>query len=87
QQFLAIAKIAGLQEWAALRGIPQAKSTQCLTNENSVNQLVQMNSDATTQFPEFQGTPTFVINGQLVKDTATWDKLEPALRSALGERG
>jgi len=87
QQFLEVAKIAGFQQWAAMRGVPEAKSTQCLTNENSVNQLVQMNSDATTQFPEFQGTPTFVINGQLVKDTATWDKLEPQLRSALGERG
>ena len=87
QQFVEMAKIAGFADWAAARGVPQAKTQQCLSNENSINQLVQMNSDATTQFPEFQGTPTFVINGTLVKDTATWDKLEPALRTALGERG
>ena len=87
QQFLEMAKIAGFQQWAAMRGVPEAKSTQCLSNETSVNQLVQMNSDATTQYPEFQGTPTFVINGQLVKDTATWEKLEPQLKAALGERG
>jgi protein-disulfide isomerase len=84
QQFVAMAKLAGLQDWAAARGVPQAKSNQCLTNQGSVNQLVQMTSDATDQYPAFQGTPTFVINGKLVKDTATWDKLEPQLKAALG---
>jgi protein-disulfide isomerase len=84
QQFIELAKIPGFQEWAAARGVPVAKSTQCLTNENAVNQLVQMTSDATTQFPSFVGTPTFVINGAMVENTATWDKLEPALKKALG---
>src|SRR3954452_21525023 len=84
QQFVEMAKVAKLQDWAAARGVPQAKSNQCLANQNSVNQLVQMTSDATTQFPEFQGTPTFVINGAMVKDTAPWEKLEPALKTALG---
>ncbi len=82
QQFVAMAKVAGFPEWAAARGVPIAKSNQCLSNETSVNQLVQMTSDAST--PDFQGTPTFVINGTMLKDTATWDKLEPQLRHALG---
>jgi protein-disulfide isomerase len=88
QQFLQIAKIAGFQDWAALRGIPQAKTTQCLTDENAVNRLVQMNSDATTQFPDFQGTPTFVINGKLFPIAAgggtAWDQLKAGLNKALG---
>jgi protein-disulfide isomerase len=87
QQFLAIAKLAGLQDWAALRGIPQAKSTQCLTDENAVNKLVQMNSDATTQFPDFKGTPTFAINGNMVdieNGTPPWDQLKASLDKALG---
>ena len=87
RQFLEMARLAGFQQWAAARGVPEAKTTQCLSDENSVNQLVQMNSDVTNRFPEFQGTPGFVINGKLIKDTGTWDKLEPQLRSALGERG
>lgn len=87
RQFLEMAKIAGFQQWAAMRGVPEAKSTQCLTDENAVNQLVQMTSDATTQYPDFQGTPGFVLNGKLLKDTATWSTLEPHLRNALGERG
>jgi protein-disulfide isomerase len=87
QQFVALAKVAGFEQWAAARGVPEAKSAQCLSNENSVNQLVQMASDTTSQYPDFQGTPTFVINGTMVEKTATWDALEPHLKDALAGRG
>jgi protein-disulfide isomerase len=87
RQFLELAKIAGFQQWAAARGIPEAKSTQCLTDENAVNQLVQMASSATTDYPNFSGTPNFVINGKLDEKIAGWPALEAAIRNALGERG
>jgi len=87
QQFVQLAKVAGFPQWAAMRGVPEAKSQQCLSNEKSVDQLVQMTSDTTTQYPDFMGTPTFILNGSMVPETATWDKLEPALKNALGERG
>jgi protein-disulfide isomerase len=87
REFLAAAKFADFQAWAAMRGLPAAKSTQCLTDENAINQLIQMTSDATTQFPNFPGTPTFILNGTMLDKTATWDVLEPQLRNALGERG
>ena len=83
RQFLETAKLAGFQQWAAMRGVPTAKSTQCLTNQAEIDRLVQMNSDATTEHPDFAGTPTFVVNGEVVKG-ATWEVLEPALRDALG---
>jgi protein-disulfide isomerase len=84
QQFLALAKVAGLPQWAAARGVPEAKTNQCLSNQHSVDQLVQMASDATTDFPDFAGTPTFIINGTMADKTATWDLLEPQLKTALG---
>jgi protein-disulfide isomerase len=84
KEFVQAAKVAGLQDFAAARGVPVAKSNQCLGNENSINQLVQMTSDATNQFPNFPGTPTFVINGKMVENTATWALLEPQLKKALG---
>jgi protein-disulfide isomerase len=84
QEFVQAAKYAGLPEWAAARGVPVAKSNQCLSNENSINQLVQMTGDATNQFPNFPGTPTFVINGKMVENTATWELLEPQLKKAVG---
>lgn len=77
------ARLAGLQQWAAQRGVPSAKLQQCLANRAEIDRLVQMNGDTTTQFPEFSGTPGFVINGKLVKGS-TWEILEPELRAALG---
>jgi protein-disulfide isomerase len=84
RQFLETAKLAGFQQWAAMRGLPTAKSTACLTDQAEINRLVQMNSDATNEHPDFAGTPTFVVNGEVVKG-ATWKILEPALRDALGD--
>jgi protein-disulfide isomerase len=46
-----------------------------------------MAGDATTRFPDFKGTPAFVINGKMLDKTATWDSLEPQLKAALGTRG
>jgi protein-disulfide isomerase len=40
-------------------------------------------SNVSTQFPDFTGTPAFVINGTMAKDVASWDKLEPQLQAAL----
>jgi protein-disulfide isomerase len=87
QKFVELAKVADFQNWAAARGVPAAKTNQCLADENSVNQLVQMTSDASSQYPGFPGTPTFILNGKMLDKTATWEALEPQLRAALGERG
>lgn len=84
EAFPTYARLSGLQQWAAQRGLPSAKSNVCLANQEEANLLVQMNGDATTQYPEFTGTPSFTINGTLLKETATWDKLEPQIRDALG---
>ena len=67
------ASLLALQDWAAARGVPPAKSTQCLSDEKAVDQLVQMTSDATTQYPDFQGTPTFIINGKMVEHSGRPD--------------
>ncbi|MGN6155612.1 MAG: thioredoxin domain-containing protein [Sphingomicrobium sp.] len=89
KQFIEISKIADLQSWAAMRGVPTAKSTQCLSDQGKVDQLVQMNSDATNQFPQFQGTPTFIINGKMVElgpvtEAQVWSALEAKIKAALG---
>jgi protein-disulfide isomerase len=81
QQFLEVAKLAGFQQWAAMRGVPTAKSTTCLTNEQEVNRLVQMTSDA-SQY-QVPGTPAFLINDKLVEGS-TWKQLEPLIQKALG---
>lgn len=84
QQFVEIAKAAQMQQWAAMRGVPAAKSTQCLTDQEAVSRLVQMNSDATSEYPQFAGTPSFVINGKMLENAVTWELLEPQITEALG---
>jgi protein-disulfide isomerase len=78
------AQMAGLQQWAAQRGVPSARSSACLTDQATMDRLIQASSDVTTQYPEFSGTPSFTINGKMLEQTASWDKLEPQLREAVG---
>jgi hypothetical protein len=82
QQFSTIADLGGLKQYASMRGVPRAKGEQCLGNEQEINKLVQMNSDAVTTY-SIPGTPTFLINGEVVDKTATWELLEPKLKEAL----
>lgn len=83
QQFPALAKLAGFPQFAAMRGVPVAKTEACLADTKEVDRLVQMNSDAVSQY-NLPGTPTFLINGTVVPDTATWNLLEPKIKAALG---
>lgn len=80
---LQAAKIAGFLDWAAARGVPQAKSTQCLTDTNVINQLVNQSGSIAQQWPDFAGTPNFVINGMLNDKIDDWQKLDAALQEAL----
>jgi protein-disulfide isomerase len=84
QMFVEMANLLGLQDWAAARGVPQAKSNQCLSDQKMIDREVQLTSDVSNQFPDFTGTPAFIINGKMLpKEVTTWDKLEPELQAAL----
>lgn len=84
QMFVGMAGVLGLQDWAARRGVQHAKSDECLSDSSMIDQQVQISSDVTAQYPEFTGTPAFVINGTMLpKGVTTWDRLEPALLDAL----
>ena len=80
--FVEAANIAGLQQWAAQRGLPSAQANTCLANQAEVNRLVQMQSDAVNDF-NVPGTPAFLINGDLVENASSWEALEPEIRKAL----
>ena len=71
QMFVAMAKLMGLQDWAAARGVPQAKSNQCLSDQKMIDHEVQLTSDVNNQYPEFVGTPSFIINGKMLKERRT----------------
>lgn len=82
QQFKTVADIADFPAFAAMRGLPKAKTEACLTDPAAASRLVEMNSDAVSTY-NVPGTPTFVINGEVVPNAADWSKLEPAIQAAL----
>jgi protein-disulfide isomerase len=90
RQFVEIAKLAGFQQWAAAHGVPAAKTNQCLADQQSIDQLVQMASDANNAFPNFPGTPAFIINGSMVKlpagttEAQVWPDVQARIKAALG---
>jgi protein-disulfide isomerase len=86
QQFAEIAKIAGFQDWAAMRGLPADKSAACLANQTEVDRLVQMQNDAVSTF-DISGTPSFLLNGEVVTiapGSTVWTQVEAKIKSALG---
>ncbi len=82
RQFPAIADLAGLKSFAAMRGVPRAKLDQCLADQAAIDKIVQMTADATSQY-DVPGTPAFLLNGTLVKDVASWSDLEPRIKEEL----
>jgi protein-disulfide isomerase len=86
QQFVEIAKIAGFQDWAAMRGLPPEKTNACLANQAEVDRLVQMQNDAVSAY-NIPGTPGFLLNGELVtmdNSATVWAQLEGKIKAALG---
>ena len=86
QQFGEIAKIAGFQDWAAMRGLPAEKTAACLSNQSEVDRLVQMQNDAISSY-DIPGTPAFLINGELVTiepGRTPWQQVEAKIKDTLG---
>lgn len=82
QQNAALADITGLVGFVEARGVSRAAAAKCLADEQLPEKLLAVRNRANTEF-QLQGTPTFLINGETVPETATWEALEPALRGAL----
>jgi len=48
-----------------------------------IDHEVQVTTNVTDQYPDFEGTPSFIINGKMLKDTGDWAKLQPQLDAAV----
>lgn len=82
QQMTAYAKLAKLDAFVRPQGITEAKFAQCIGNKAETDRLTASNNKATTDF-NLTGTPTFIINGVTIENTADWATLEPRLKAAL----
>lgn len=74
------ADVMGYIEFMKQQGVPEAKARTCLADPKAIDSIAKVNAEAVnTNLP---GTPTFLINGKVVPNTANWGKLEPALQAA-----
>jgi protein-disulfide isomerase len=83
QQSGALVQATGLDRFFRQRGMPEAQISQCLANGQDLQRLVEITSKAQSEY-QISGTPTFVINNEVVPNTVSWQQLEPAIQSALG---
>ena len=83
QQYEALAKAGGLDSFAAERGIAADKVKACLGDLKARDQLVAMNKTAVDDY-NINGTPMFLINGEVVDNAFDWRALEPKLKAAVG---
>jgi protein-disulfide isomerase len=81
QQMSRFATKLGLDNFVRQRGISAEKANACLANQAETDKLVKMRDRANTEF-NLQGTPTFLINGQVQANTGTWEALEAKLKAA-----
>jgi len=73
-----IVAMLGLDRVATRHGISAAEQRACLADQAGLDRIEQMMQAARSQH-RVTGTPTFVINGQVVQDN-TWAAIEPRLR-------
>lgn len=76
-----LASKLGLDSFVQARGIGPEKAKACLTDKAAIDALGKITERATNEF-KVTGTPTFLINGSTVPETASWELLEPKLKAA-----
>jgi protein-disulfide isomerase len=76
-----IASKMKLDTFVEQRGVSAAKAKACLTDQAALDALGKVSEQGQAQF-KITGTPTFIINGQVVPDANTWEGIEPLLKSA-----
>lgn len=84
QRAAEFAKAGGIDQFFRQRGMPEQKINTCLADPAGLASLAAITQKAHAEMPNFPGTPTFLINGEMVENTATWGLLEPKLREAIG---
>ena len=80
QRPVMLARVTGMNEFFAQRGIATDQGSQCLGDIARATELANATDKATKDF-NVTGTPAFILNGRN-QDVASWDGLEPLLQKA-----
>ena len=80
-QAAALAEMMGAIDFVKARGVPEAQARACLSDAAKLEAIVKPTETA-AQAGTVTGTPTFLINGEVVPNTLSWAQLEQALKRA-----
>ncbi|EQA98316.1 protein-disulfide isomerase [Sphingobium quisquiliarum P25] len=81
QRFTQLADAVGLIDFAKQRGIAEDQAKQCLADTAAAEKLAKGVETASSEY-KIEGTPTFILNGSVLENTATWATLQPKLKQA-----
>lgn len=81
QRFVTLAGPTGLIDFVKQRGISEDKAKQCLADTKMADGLVAKAQEGGKQY-DITGTPTFILNGTVVENTASWELLRTKLTEA-----
>ena len=81
--FKLAAEATGLDQFVRQRGISADKAAACLADKATAEKLAKGVEEASGKY-KISGTPTFLINDEVVPNAAAWEQLEPALKSRGG---
>lgn len=76
-----LADYYGYVAFVTRHGVTPARARACLADQKALD-AVARNADAASTRYTVQGTPTFIVNGQVAKNVYDWATLEPILRAA-----
>ncbi|MEQ1509518.1 MAG: thioredoxin domain-containing protein [Sphingopyxis sp.] len=76
-----LAGFFGVPQFFAARGIPAAESNRCLRDGAAITKRTEVTERNARQY-EISGTPTFLLNGNVMQDAGTWEQVRDQLRSA-----
>lgn len=74
----------GLVAMARIAGLNEQKVDQCIADKDVQKQIIAVAEDAEKRFG-INGTPTFVINGEVQTPGATWEEIKSKLDSLLAK--
>lgn len=80
QRFVVAAEQLGYLDYFAARGVSEDQARQCLADTAAIEKAAAETQKYAGEF-KIGGTPTFVLNGQVV-EANTWAALEPILQRA-----
>ncbi len=81
QKFIALGKYFSMDAFFGARGFGAQDINQCLSKSENVLAVQNKSNQASSEY-EVSGTPTFMINGTVIRDANTWPAIKERLQAA-----